>query len=134
MKKHLLAQFMRMIYVCLATAGFASLAQAKPLITSFSPESGPIGTLVTITRDGLNTTSANKIIFFGATGTDYYWSSSNQENVVMILKTTPTLTITSSDMVTVDGSLTVAVSSTAASGSGGGYYLFCSRWYRFSND
>jgi hypothetical protein len=36
-------------------------------ITSFAPTSGPIGTIVTITGTGFNTTPAKNIVFFGAT-------------------------------------------------------------------
>jgi 6-phosphogluconolactonase (cycloisomerase 2 family) len=45
--------------------GFSSFAQ--PIITSFTPTSGPIGTTVTITGSNFNTTLANNIVFFGAT-------------------------------------------------------------------
>lgn len=38
-----------------------------PTITSFSPANGPIGTTVTITGTGFNSTAANNIVFFGAT-------------------------------------------------------------------
>ena len=38
-----------------------------PVITSFSPTSGPIGTTVTITGTNFNTTPASNIVFFGAT-------------------------------------------------------------------
>ncbi len=36
-------------------------------ITSFTPKSGPVGTSITITGTGYNTTPANNIVFFGAT-------------------------------------------------------------------
>jgi len=36
-------------------------------ITSFAPASGPVGTTVTITGTGFNTTLANNVVFFGAT-------------------------------------------------------------------
>jgi hypothetical protein len=39
----------------------------NPSITSFSPESGPIGTEVTITGTNFNAIPANNIVFFGAT-------------------------------------------------------------------
>lgn len=38
-----------------------------PTITTFSPESGPIGTSVTITGTGFDATPTNNIVFFGAT-------------------------------------------------------------------
>jgi gliding motility-associated-like protein len=41
--------------------------QLQPIITSFSPASGPVGTSVTITGTNFNTTAASNIVFFGAT-------------------------------------------------------------------
>jgi hypothetical protein len=41
-------------------------AIAQPAITSFSPASGPVGTVVTITGTNFSTTPANNIVFFGA--------------------------------------------------------------------
>ena len=41
-------------------------AWAQPVINSFSPSSGPIGTTVTITGTGFNATAANNVVFFGA--------------------------------------------------------------------
>jgi large repetitive protein len=39
---------------------------ANPVITSFSPASGPVGTTVTITGTGFNATPSNNIVYFGA--------------------------------------------------------------------
>jgi hypothetical protein len=57
--------------VCLVqqTYTFAIKANqiSSPLdITSFSPQSGPAGTTVTIRGSGFNTTPSNNIVFFGA--------------------------------------------------------------------
>jgi hypothetical protein len=41
-------------------------APPAPLITSFSPASGPIGTTVTISGENFGSTPANNIVFFGA--------------------------------------------------------------------
>jgi hypothetical protein len=38
-----------------------------PVITSFSPETGTVGTTVTITGSGFDPTPANNIVYFGAT-------------------------------------------------------------------
>ncbi len=40
---------------------------ASPTISSFTPTSGPIGTIVTITGTNFSATPANNIVFFGAT-------------------------------------------------------------------
>jgi hypothetical protein len=39
---------------------------AQPTISSFFPESGPVGTLITITGTGFSTVAADNIVFFGA--------------------------------------------------------------------
>ncbi|MBS1657032.1 MAG: VCBS repeat-containing protein [Bacteroidetes bacterium] len=44
-----------------------SLASAAQTISGFSPASGPVGTVVTITGTGFNATPSNNIVFFGAT-------------------------------------------------------------------
>src|SRR5579872_6537300 len=59
-KKRLLSSFIILFFVA------RTFAQA-PVITSFSPASGAIGTIVTITGAGFNATAANNIVFFGAT-------------------------------------------------------------------
>jgi hypothetical protein len=45
---------------------FTLSAFSQPVITSFSPTSGPVGTTVTITGNSFSTTPANNIVFFGA--------------------------------------------------------------------
>ncbi len=45
---------------------FANKLFAQPVITSFSPTSGPVGTVVTITGNNFNITPANNIVWFGA--------------------------------------------------------------------
>src|SRR5688572_17794951 len=39
---------------------------SQPVISSFSPASGPIGAIVTINGSGFNSSAANNIVFFGA--------------------------------------------------------------------
>ena len=46
--------------------GFTT-ATAPPTLTSFTPASGPVGTIVTITGTNFNATKTNNIVFFGAT-------------------------------------------------------------------
>ncbi len=50
-----------------AFVGFINIAISQPIITSFAPMSGPVGTSVTITGSNFNATPANNIVFFGAT-------------------------------------------------------------------
>ena len=50
-----------------SAGSFTVIPLPPPVITSFSPLSGPIGTSVTITGTNFNTTAANNIVFFGAT-------------------------------------------------------------------
>lgn len=55
-------------FVCLLPFAFILLkasAQA-PVISSFSPANGQVGSIVTITGNGFNSTDANNIVFFGA--------------------------------------------------------------------
>jgi gliding motility-associated-like protein len=44
-----------------------TMAAPPPVITSFSPASGPVGAIVTIAGSGFNTDAASNIVFFGAT-------------------------------------------------------------------
>ncbi|MES2590312.1 MAG: FG-GAP-like repeat-containing protein [Bacteroidota bacterium] len=60
-----------------------SLLFAQPIITTFSPVSGSIGTLVTITGTNFNTTAANNIVFFGATQAVINSASSTSLNVTV---------------------------------------------------
>ena len=53
-------------------------APSTPAIASFSPQSGPVGTSVTITGTNFNTTPANNIVFFGATRADVTTSSETE--------------------------------------------------------
>lgn len=50
-----------------ATADVLTASVSVPTITSFTPGNGSIGTLVTITGTGFNTTAANNTVYFGAT-------------------------------------------------------------------
>lgn len=42
------------------------IAIAQPVITSFSPASGPVGTAVTVNGSNFSTTAANNVVYFGA--------------------------------------------------------------------
>lgn len=47
-------------------AGFTYISQPAPVIASFSPVSGKIGTTVTLTGSGFDPAGANDIVYFGA--------------------------------------------------------------------
>jgi RHS repeat-associated protein len=63
------------LFLILSLTSFKSYAQpgnpgdpdAQPLITGFTPASGPVGTSVTINGSGFNFTPSNNIVYFGAT-------------------------------------------------------------------
>lgn len=60
MKKKLLALLCSII--CIVSCVFA-----QPLITDFTPKTGDVGTLVTITGTNFNTIDTNNVVYFGAT-------------------------------------------------------------------
>src|SRR6188474_809576 len=51
----------------IAVLFMASGLYSQPVINSFSPASGPVGTTVTITGSNFNTTASRNIVYFGAT-------------------------------------------------------------------
>jgi len=55
------------LFISLLIAVGLTAINAQPVITSFSPTSGPIGTAVTITGNNFGSATANNIVFFGAT-------------------------------------------------------------------
>jgi hypothetical protein len=54
------------IVLCLITAFYTFQLFAQPVISSFSPQSGPVGTSVIISGANFSTTLANNIVLFGA--------------------------------------------------------------------
>src|ERR1035437_11087761 len=69
--------FLISLYICLT-----SMMQAQT-ISSFSPVSGPIGTVVTITGSNFNSNVANNIVFFGATMAKVTTASTNSLTVTV---------------------------------------------------
>ena len=65
MNKNLRA-FCKLIFALSLLFFITSKVTAQPVITSFSPASGAIGTNVTITGTGFNAVAANNIVYFGA--------------------------------------------------------------------
>ncbi|MCX6137105.1 MAG: FG-GAP-like repeat-containing protein [Ignavibacteriales bacterium] len=61
---------------------------AVPAITSFTPTSGPIGTIVTINGTGFNATPSNNIVYFGAAKAAVQSASSTMLTVMVPTGTT----------------------------------------------
>ena len=57
--------------------------KAQPVITSFTPASGPVGTAVTISGSKFNATPANNVVFFGAAKAAIVNASSNTLEVTV---------------------------------------------------
>lgn len=57
------------------------IAFTQPLINSFTPISGPIGTLVTISGDNFSASPGNNVVYFGAVKADVISSSLSQLTV-----------------------------------------------------
>ena len=74
MKKHLL-------FIFLIFAGFSLRAQF--VITSFTPESGPVGTVVTINGSGFSTSTTGNIVLFGAVKAQVTAASSTSLKVIV---------------------------------------------------
>ncbi len=52
--------------VCIACLCTLQIFAQAPVISSFTPASGPVGTTVTITGSNFSATPANNIVYFGA--------------------------------------------------------------------
>jgi hypothetical protein len=61
---------------------------AQPSISSFAPQSGPAGTLVTITGTGFSAVAANNIVYFGAKKANVMTASTTSLSVVAPLGAT----------------------------------------------
>jgi gliding motility-associated-like protein len=69
------------LILCLFKIG-NGFAQA-PVISSFSPASGPVGTTVTLTGTNFNITAANNVVFFGAVRASVLSAGSTQLKVTV---------------------------------------------------
>ena len=65
-EKQLFNGFFKAIYSSLLGLAISSIAQAQPIITSFSPGVGPVGTTVTIVGTHFNPAASQNGVFFGA--------------------------------------------------------------------
>ena len=70
------------LFICI---NFSNVLIAQPTIISFSPVSGPIGTIDTINGTNFNTIDSNNIVFFGATK-----ASINSSTSTRLIVTVPT--------------------------------------------
>jgi hypothetical protein len=61
---HFFLKILFSLVIVISTVG--TLSAQTPTITSFTPTSGSIGTVVTITGTNFSTTAANNIVWFGA--------------------------------------------------------------------
>src|SRR5688572_24666877 len=61
---------------------FNTMGQS-PVVTSFSPASGPVGTLVTISGQFFDPAPGNNVVFFGATRAFVNTASATQLQVVV---------------------------------------------------
>jgi len=68
MNKTFTYRFIKKLFLIglIALFSIARVFAQAPVVSSFSPISGPIGTAVTITGSGFNTTASKNIVFFGA--------------------------------------------------------------------
>lgn len=66
-----------------SASDFTVTTTSPPIITSFTPASGPIGTTVTITGTNFSATPANNIVYFGATRASVTAATSTQLTVTV---------------------------------------------------
>lgn len=67
---------------------FVPCTWGQPVITSFSPTSGPVGTTVTITGSNFSTTPANNIVYFGAVRANVTAATASSLSVIIPSGTT----------------------------------------------
>ena len=85
MSKHLRA-FKKLFFGCLLFISINAIAQ--PTITSFSPQSGPVGTSVIITGTNFNLSPTNNIVYFGAVKATVSSATTNSLTVIVPAGTT----------------------------------------------
>ncbi len=74
--------FVSVFILLICLLGLSSV-NAAPVVTSFTPTSGPVGTTVTINGSNFNTTAANNIVFFGGVKATVTGASSSALSVVV---------------------------------------------------
>lgn len=87
MVTNLLTRFAKII--CSSVLLFVSVsafAQLTPTITSFSPQRGPLGTIVTISGTNFNAASASNTVFFGAVKATSVTATSTTQLMVAVPK------------------------------------------------
>ncbi|MBS1661223.1 MAG: IPT/TIG domain-containing protein [Bacteroidetes bacterium] len=78
----------RSFFFLLISVFIPFLLHAQPVITSFSPMSGPIGTTVTISGSNFNATPSSNIVYFGAVQTTVTAATSTSLTVTVPPMTT----------------------------------------------
>lgn len=73
---------MKNLFIAFVALFSAKLIFAQPVITSFTPTKGPVGTAVTISGAGFSTTTANNIVYFGAVKATVTAASANSLTVL----------------------------------------------------
>jgi hypothetical protein len=69
--------------VVITVLSYGTINAQAPVITSFTPTSGPVGSSVTITGTNFSTTSANNIVWFGAVKATVTTSTLTQLTVIV---------------------------------------------------
>ena len=70
--------FIFLFFLLIGTSSFA-----QPIISSFTPMSGPSGTAVTITGTGFSTTASDNIVYFGAVRANVSAATTNTLSVTV---------------------------------------------------
>ncbi|MEO7310427.1 MAG: FG-GAP-like repeat-containing protein [Chitinophagaceae bacterium] len=95
-----LAKITSLVY---ATLMFAINVFAAPVISSFSPASGPVGTSVILTGSGFSATPTQNVVFFGATKATVIAASASSLTVIVPGGSTyENITVTNRDVAQTD--------------------------------
>jgi hypothetical protein len=81
-----MSAFNRIAITCLCILLITILSKsllAQPVITGFSPASGPVGSTVTITGSGFDNSLANNVVYFGAVKATITAASNNSLTVTV---------------------------------------------------
>ena len=100
MKKNTFSQIKKSLFTFLALVISQSISAQTPIINSFTPNFGPIGTQVVISGSNFNATPTNNTVFFGATKAVVSAATANSLTVtVPIGATFNKITVTTNSLV-----------------------------------